>query len=100
MIQRIAIDTKAFVSTLRSCGASHSLMTLVGDQRFQIALSVPLVVEYEDVVKCQTDVTGLTCEDVDDIIDYLCSVAHSPTTPGISPAPSGSASRRSPPVSS
>jgi putative PIN family toxin of toxin-antitoxin system len=73
----IVIDTCVFVSALRSSrGASHRLMTLVGGPGFEIALSVPLVVEYEDVAKRQTDVTGLTYQDVDDIIDYLCSVAH------------------------
>ena len=77
MVRRIVIDTNVFVSALRSSrGASHRLLTLVGGQGFEIALSVPLVVEYEDVAKRQTDATGLTYEDVDDIIDYLCSVAH------------------------
>lgn len=77
MVRRIVIDTNVFVSALRSSrGASHRLLTLVGGQDFEIALSVPLVVEYEDVAKSQTDATGLTYEDVDDIIDYLCSVAH------------------------
>lgn len=77
MTRRIVIDTNVFVSALRSSrGASHHLLTLVGGQGFEIALSVPLVFEYEDVAKRQADVTGLTNEEVDDIIDYLCSVAH------------------------
>ena len=77
MIQRIVIDTNVFVSALRSSrGASHRLLRLVGGPDFEIALSVPLVIEYEDVVKRQTDVTGLTHQEVDDIIDYVCSVAH------------------------
>ena len=36
----------------------------------------PLVLEYEDAAKRMTGVTGLSNEDVDDVIDYLCSVAH------------------------
>jgi predicted nucleic acid-binding protein len=43
---------------------------------FEIALSVPLVLEYEDVAKRMPESTGLSDGDVDDIIDYLCSVAH------------------------
>jgi predicted nucleic acid-binding protein len=49
---------------------------LVGGSGFEIALSVPLVVEYEDAAKRMPEATGLGPEEVDDIIDYLCSVAH------------------------
>jgi len=49
---------------------------LVAGADFEIALSVPLVLEYEDVAKRMSEATGLPDEDVDDIIDYLCSVAH------------------------
>lgn len=34
------------------------------------------MVEYEDVAKRLTTETALSTQDVDDIIDYLCSVAH------------------------
>ena len=77
MSPRIVIDTNVLVSALRSSrGASHRLLMLVGGPDFEIALSVPLVLEYEDVAKRMTDVTGLSDGDIDDIIDYLCSVAH------------------------
>ena len=77
MGQRIVIDTNVFVSALRSCrGASYRLLTLVGGVEFEIALSVPLVLEYEDAAKRMSPATGLSNEEVDDIIDYLCSVAH------------------------
>ncbi len=49
---------------------------LVGGTRFEITLSVPLVVEYEDAAKRMPEATGLKPEEVDDVIDYLCSVAH------------------------
>jgi len=76
MGQRVVIDTNVFVSALRSSrGASHQLLVLVGGQRFEIALSVPLVVEYEDAAKRMAEATGLDDADVEDIIDYLCSVA-------------------------
>ena len=77
MSPRIVIDTNVFISALRSSrGASHRLLMLVGGPEFEIALSVPLVLEYEDVAKRMPEVTGLSDEDVDDIIDYLCTVAH------------------------
>jgi putative PIN family toxin of toxin-antitoxin system len=74
---RIVIDTNVLVSALRSSrGASHRLLMLVGGTDFEITLSVPLVLEYEDVVKRMPEATGLSDGDVDDIIDYLCDVAH------------------------
>lgn len=76
MGQRIVLDTNVFISALRSSrGASHQLLMLVGGQGFEIAFSAPLVIEYEDAVKRMADATGLDDSDVDDIIDYLCSVA-------------------------
>ncbi|MBN1458668.1 MAG: putative toxin-antitoxin system toxin component, PIN family [Armatimonadetes bacterium] len=74
---RIVIDTCVFISALRSSrGASHRLLLLVGGPRFEIALSVPLVVEYEDAAKRMSEAAGLGVEEVDEVIDYLCSVAH------------------------
>jgi putative PIN family toxin of toxin-antitoxin system len=74
---RIVIDTCVFISALRSRrGASHRLLLLVGGSKFEIALSVPLVVEYEDAAKRMSEATGLGPEEVDNVIDYLCSVAH------------------------
>lgn len=74
---RIVIDTNVFVSALRSFrGASYRLLTRAGGADFEMALSVPLVLEYEDAAKRMSEATGLSHEDVDDLIDYLCSVAH------------------------
>jgi putative PIN family toxin of toxin-antitoxin system len=76
MVRQVVLDTNVFVSALRSRrGASHRLLLLVGGPDFQINLSVPLVIEYEDVAKRMAREAGLTSADIDDIIDYLCSVA-------------------------
>jgi putative PIN family toxin of toxin-antitoxin system len=76
MVRQVVLDTNVFVSALRSRrGASHRLLLLVGGPDFQINLSVPLVIEYEDVAKRMAEEAGLTPADIDDIIDYLCSVA-------------------------
>jgi predicted nucleic acid-binding protein len=48
---------------------------LLGGPELQIKLSVPLVAEYEDVTKRMTQKTGPSAADVDDVIDYLCTVA-------------------------
>lgn len=42
---------------------------------FEIAVSVPLVLEYEDALLRQTRRSGLRAADVRDLVDYLCSVA-------------------------
>lgn len=73
---RIVIDTNVVVAALRSSrGASHALLQLVGSGRFEINVSVPLVLEYEAVTKRL--LTALYSEsDIDTVLDYLCAVAH------------------------
>ncbi|TDB39117.1 MAG: PIN domain-containing protein [Actinobacteria bacterium] len=51
-------------------------MNLTGTSGFEIVLSVPLVLEYADAAKRFGDATALSHQDIDDVIDYLCSVAH------------------------
>src|SRR5215207_4638343 len=72
----VVIDTNIFISALMSRrGASFKLLMLVGQGKFEISLSVPLVLEYEDVAKRFIgEKISLTEAAVDDIIDYLCSV--------------------------
>jgi putative PIN family toxin of toxin-antitoxin system len=75
---QIVIDTNVFLSALRSNqGASFLLLTLIGlSNLFEINLSVPLVLEYEDVAKRPSLVPNLSEQEIDDILDYLCSVGH------------------------
>lgn len=50
----VVIDTNVFVSALRSKnGASYKLITMVGKGRFDVNVSVPLVLEYEASPLCQ-----------------------------------------------
>lgn len=73
MNYRIVLDTNVIVSALRSDqGASFRLLSLVGQERFEFSLSVPLVLEYEDACNRQGGV--LQPQDVGDIIDYLCQM--------------------------
>jgi putative PIN family toxin of toxin-antitoxin system len=78
MVYQVVLDTNVVVAALRSrLGASHKLLSLVGiSDRFQINLSVPLVLEYEEVLKRQAGALGLTHKEIGDILDYLCSVAN------------------------
>ena len=74
---QIVIDTDVFISALRSNkGASYKLLTLLGSDKFEINVSVALILEYEDVAKRFIEEIALTENDIDDIIDYICSAAN------------------------
>jgi predicted nucleic acid-binding protein len=61
------------VAALRSRrGASFRLLELVGSGRFRISISVPLVLEYEAAAKDAAEDVGLTHDDIDAILDYIC----------------------------
>jgi len=71
----LTLDTNLIVSALRSSlGASHRLMELVGEGRFEIGITAPLVLEYESVCKRLVGATWVTAEDVDALVDYACRV--------------------------
>ena len=58
---RIVLDTNVLIAGLRSRrGAAFRLLTFTGSGHFDIAVSVPLVLEYEAVAKAQSRATGLT----------------------------------------
>ncbi len=73
---RVVIDTNVLIAALRSNrGASYKLFMLAGSEGFSFHVSVPLVLEYEEVAKRLLKDIPLTERDVDNIIDYLCAVA-------------------------
>jgi predicted nucleic acid-binding protein len=74
---RIVLDSCVLASALRSQrGASHRLLLLIDSGKFEICLSVPLFLEYEAACKRFLGAIPLTEQDLDDILDYLCQVAH------------------------
>ena len=77
MSERVVIDTNVVISGLRSRkGASFRILQMIGSAEFEIALSVPLALEYEEVAKRESAELGLTPADVDVLMEYWCSVAH------------------------
>nr|VFJ55507.1 MAG: putative toxin-antitoxin system toxin component, PIN family [Candidatus Kentron sp. FM]VFJ56723.1 MAG: putative toxin-antitoxin system toxin component, PIN family [Candidatus Kentron sp. FM]VFK12609.1 MAG: putative toxin-antitoxin system toxin component, PIN family [Candidatus Kentron sp. FM] len=71
---RIVVDTNVFFAALRSSkGASHRLFQLIESGKFQLNVSVPLILEYESIAKRHREDINLTGEEIDDIIDYICS---------------------------
>jgi putative PIN family toxin of toxin-antitoxin system len=72
----VVLDTSVLVAGVRSRrGASFQLLSQIGTGAFDVAVSVPLVLEYEDAVIRHLAATTLSEADVGDIIDYICSVA-------------------------
>jgi len=72
---QIVIDTNVLLSALRSRrGASYRLLMCLGGDMFDIHISVPLILEYEDAIKNSLDALSFTEQDIDDVIDYLCAV--------------------------
>lgn len=75
-IPQIVIDTNVLVAGLRSRrGGAFRLLTLVGTGRFDIHLSVPLVLEYEDVLLRELPHLQVSRTAVEDLIDFHCAVA-------------------------
>lgn len=75
MQPQIIIDTNILVSGLRSRrGASYRLLELVGKGYFDVNLSVPLVLEYEDVLYRHQPELEVSKEAIDAMIDFHCAV--------------------------
>ncbi len=76
MKPHIVLDTNILVSGSRSRnGASFRVLQLVGTGKFQICISVPLVLEYEAALKKIPPSLRLGMSDIDAIIDYFCMVS-------------------------
>jgi putative PIN family toxin of toxin-antitoxin system len=72
----VVLDTNVLVSAIRSRhGASFEILSKIGTEAFDIAVSVPLVLEYEDAMLRHLPETSLEETDIGDIIDYACNVA-------------------------
>jgi putative PIN family toxin of toxin-antitoxin system len=72
----IVADTNVIYSALRSKrGASNRLLSLVGLGRFEVHLSVPLALEYEDVLLRKIKSLPATKKDVSNLIDSLCALS-------------------------
>ena len=68
----IVLDTNVLLAALKSSrGASFRLLRLFGQQRFVSHVSVPLIAEYEAVLKRAG--LSLSLDQIDDVIDYVCA---------------------------
>lgn len=72
----MVLDSNVLVAAIRSqLGASFQIVSSVGTGKFDIAVSVPLVLEYEDALQRQLPEIPLTTEDIENVVNYICSVA-------------------------
>ena len=74
---RLVLDTDVVVAALRSeRGASRQLLLAALDRRLVILASVPLMIEYEAVLKRPRHLaaTGLAIDDVDAVLHALAAV--------------------------
>ena len=75
MLPKIVIDTNIIVAALLSRkGASFRLISLIDQGYFDFYLSVPLVLEYEEVLLRLLPKLTLTKKDVGSFLDYFCKV--------------------------
>ncbi len=71
MKPKIVLDTNVIVSALRSqVGASNKLMTYIGTEKFTSCISVPLVLEYEEVLRRL--LSGVGKSKIEQYVDYIC----------------------------
>ena len=73
-MHKIVIDTNILVAALRSKqGASYKLLSELTKGWFKPAVSVPLFLEYEAVLKRPGLIPNLTAVDIDNILNYMLS---------------------------
>jgi putative PIN family toxin of toxin-antitoxin system len=74
---QVIIDTNVILSGLKSNkGASYKLLTLIESKLFELNLSVPLIFEYEFILKRYQKDLGLTIYEIDDFLNYLCLISN------------------------
>ncbi|MFN8486837.1 MAG: putative toxin-antitoxin system toxin component, PIN family [Caldilineaceae bacterium] len=75
-LPQILLDTNVLIAAQRSRrGASSKLISFIGTGRFDVHISVALVLEYEAVLMRYRAEAGWTQEDVTDFVDSICALA-------------------------
>lgn len=72
---KIVIDSNVLFTALKSNrGASYKLISMIPSKEFSIAISVPLIIEYEAVLMRGKLPPNMTEKDITDFIDFICQV--------------------------
>ncbi|MDO9048903.1 MAG: putative toxin-antitoxin system toxin component, PIN family [Methylobacter sp.] len=73
-MSKIIMDTNILFSGLYSAsGASFKILEHLAAGRIQLALSTPLLFEYEDILKRNQTKLSLLDEDINVVLDNLCA---------------------------
>lgn len=73
---QIVVDTNVLVAAMRSKhGASYRLLDQLGNDRWRPNVTVAVVLEYEAVLKRDCGDFVFTEQDIDDVVDAICSQA-------------------------
>lgn len=74
---QVVLDTNVLVTALRSRrGASFQLVSLIGEAKFRIHLSVALALKYEEVLKRSSVLPGIGGKEIDNFLNYIFHVSN------------------------
>ena len=72
---KVVLDTNVLYSGLYSSnGASFRILNAIFEKKIKIAISTPLIFEYEDVLIRKKKILGLTKDEIEITIDSLCNI--------------------------
>jgi putative PIN family toxin of toxin-antitoxin system len=70
---RIVLDTSVLYAGLYSSkGASFRVLRAIEEGKLQIVISTTLLFEYEDILKRNQALLGLSDQEIEKILDYFC----------------------------
>jgi len=77
MPREVVFDTNVLVAAFRSKrGASHELVRSIGVADWRLVISVALALEYEEVLKRDGILPGVSEPEIDDFLDYLFKTSY------------------------
>ena len=72
---KAVLDTNVILSGLRSRnGASYQVLRMLYQNKFKIVVSVPLIFEYEEILKSKLNRNIYTDEIIEQLLDSLCAI--------------------------
>ncbi len=70
---RIILDTNVLYAGLYSSkGASYKVLQMIDEDKLKPVISITLLFEYEDILKRNQGVLGLSSLEIEKILDYFC----------------------------
>lgn len=73
---RVILDTNILIAALRNrSGASHAILLAIHRREITPIISVPLLMEYEEVCKRDGMIPHLNHEQIDIVLDQICERA-------------------------